>query len=169
MTARLGTTKCSTREPGRVYIDVMRDNFYVHPEFSMEKRSNDIALIELPYEVEFSHHIQSADMPTTCETPKPGEAAVVMGYGGKSKTLRFASLKTHSSHLFCDVFKFVTWDDSLICAFDINGNHSTSEGDSGSPLLMPSNNTLIGVLSFGASGKATNGFFYKYFIQILKI
>lgn len=103
----------------------------------------------MPYEIGFSAYIQPARMPTTCEAPQLGEA-ITMGFGRTNTELKFAVLRIFPQY-FCDMYRGFKWDSSVICAFNSKTKQSTQSGNSGGPLLF--DETLIGVLSFGPSGK----------------
>lgn len=111
-----------------------------------------LALIQLRYRIEFSAHIQPVRMPTACNAPQHG-TAIVMGYGGSTSWLQYAVLHIRQYDIYCNVYKGIEWDDSRICAFDHISHQSTCHGDSGSPLVTLSDNTLVGILNFGPSGK----------------
>lgn len=108
--------------------------------------------MKLPYEIKFSAKIQPARMPTACEAPQHG-AAIAMGYGGWTPQLQYAVMDIRPSDIYCNIYQSIKWDDSLICAFDFISQQSTCYGDSGSPLITLSDNTLIGILNFGPVGK----------------
>lgn len=174
--ALFGATSLQFKEPGDFFINITRDNFHVHPEYT-KGSTNDIginhrkkcakfgfelfdelyfhsftALIKLPYQIRFSANIQPARLPTTCDAPQDG-TAVAMGYGGSVTQLQYAVLHIRPYNIFCDIYKDIEWDDSRICAFDDIGHQSTCHGDSGGPLVRRRDNTLVGILNFGPSGK----------------
>lgn len=78
--------------------------------------------------------------------------AIVMGNGGNTAPtaqLQFTVMTTYS-FTFCKkmLSHVIDWSDAYICAY---GKQSALKGDSGAPFVR--DNTIIGVLSFGAKGK----------------
>lgn len=110
-----------------------------------------IGLIRLSSPIQFSSTIQPVRMPTD-KAPEYVDA-IVLGNGGcssPSAQLQFAALTTYSFTFCQKMFSHVIqWSDAYICAY---GRQSTCKGDSGGPLITRADNTLIGILSFGAKG-----------------
>lgn len=115
-----------------------------------------IALIRLPEKVKFSNNIQPVRMPTTCNLSKTVEA-IAMGYGDKSvnstdklndlsRQLMFAELITLPTHVCREMLSFI-FRDSMICAANELKKQSIFSGDSGGPIVMSGNHTLIGISS----------------------
>ncbi|KAK9505881.1 hypothetical protein O3M35_009852 [Rhynocoris fuscipes] len=142
------------------------DQFIAHPEYSPTQHRNDIAVILLNADIEFTKNVGPACLPLGNEK-FDGEYLKVLGWGkpsGSSKKGTPALMKVNLKaigHKLCKRIYRSYYEDSHICAYE--RNKDSCGGDSGGPLLWrdPETNryVLVAVTSFGGGsckGPAVN-------------
>ncbi|CAK1543137.1 unnamed protein product [Leptosia nina] len=131
---------------------------------------NDIAMIRLPQNVEFSSTISTVALPSGLDIFNnfAGQAAVASGFGltrdgldvgiERNQSLSGVTVPVITNDECRRIFPLHVVDSNL-CINGANGR-STCRGDSGGPLVVTRNNqkTLIGVTSFGLALGCTIGF-----------
>jgi len=153
LTVILGVTDLlDPNHPGRVAIDVDKNNFYSYFWYFSPMTWNDIALIRLPRKVEFSQYIQPVQLPTECASPENVEAyaignGAISNFPAIASRQLYAHLKTTPMDVCKKVYPILWLRKSVICAYSNNYYQSVCPGDSGGPLVNL-NNTLIGVTDF---------------------
>lgn len=151
----LGALKLSSfDEPARDSIQVSSDNFFIFPKYKRWAVKNDIALIKLYRKPVLSEFIQPIQFPSICNSSMDNVESIVMGHGVASKEsdklasiLQYAELKIIPRWSCIKNYPFTLFRHSVICAVS-ELKQSACKGDSGSPLVRLSDNTLIGVTSF---------------------
>jgi len=141
-------------EEGRVVHRTSRS--VLHPQYSAFLVRNDIALIRLESPVNFTATVQPIRLPRANDK-FVGVNVTASGFGlqntsapSLAPTLQFANLTTITNSLCSSVFGSLVLRDTIICAVG-SSSESTCNGDSGGPLVHTSENTLIGLTSFGSS------------------
>lgn len=129
-------------------------NYQIFKFFTFFIFNSDIGLIRLPEPVTFSEVIKP--IPFTCsKLTDTGVDVIAMGNGmtknndtALPKILQYIELKTISQASCLKSFPFLIFRKSVIC---VKGEEKRSacHGDSGGPLIT-SDNSLIGVVSFGS-------------------
>ncbi|KAH8390685.1 hypothetical protein KR215_010151 [Drosophila sulfurigaster] len=95
-------TKLSNKmEVGQQQLIVKAKNVFVHPEYELNYKPNDIALIRLPADLLFDEYIQPAKLPDANQLYE-NESAVVSGWGTTS----------YNGNIF---FLSVTYFQNIIC------------------------------------------------------
>ncbi|XP_023300284.2 chymotrypsin-like protease CTRL-1 [Lucilia cuprina] len=133
---------------------------FIHPEFEKNTFRNDIAVIELPEELEFTDNIQPIQLVTSAQASNDfiGTDVIITGYGRTlgyvtkiSDWLLWASLEIVNNSV-CDRAYNTPMRDTEMCAIGLSGSDmSPCKGDSGGALVMKTdNNTMvqIGIFSF---------------------
>lgn len=148
----LGVHKIYENEIARI-ID-MTKTAVIHDEYNPKTHANDLALIKLSKNVEFTDKIQPAVLPTASNDLLVGESVIAIGWGleqtgakALASTLRWAPLHIVTNER-CSEFL----DDVLHTTICAEGGQmqSTCHGDSGGPLVLGSDyRTLVGITSFG--------------------
>lgn len=140
----------------------------VHPGYRDPRRYNDIALLRLAFEVQFSKRIRPACLPSQNKRIRSGTKMVVAGWGAyenggpTSNVLRKAEVSAidrfncDKSPIISDISTSIRYPagitDSIICA---NERESGScKGDSGGPLMVAGASTcevkeVVGIVSRG--------------------
>ncbi|XP_034105980.1 chymotrypsin-2-like [Drosophila albomicans] len=152
-----GTVDISNKmEVGQQQLIVKAKNVFVHPEYELNNKPNDIALIKLPADLLFDEYIQPAKLPDANELYE-NESAVVSGWGTTSYNgpqpnhLQYYNVTVYSNEecknkLVPDIFP-----SSYICLKP--SQSSPCYGDSGGPLAIRNedgSHTLLGLTSFGS-------------------
>ncbi|XP_045501829.1 chymotrypsin-2-like [Colias croceus] len=136
---------------GQIY-DV--EEVIIHEDYDDKKIKNDIALIKVSTDIEFSDKVQPIALPT--KNTKPGANVLLSGWGreedgdvGIPNDLQMIN-QTVISVLSCKiVFTNINQIvDSEICTLTLKGNGSC-QGDSGGPLVE--DNAVVGIVSWGLS------------------
>jgi len=144
------------------YLTMKAVNFVNHPDYDPSKIANDVALIELPQEVQYNDHTRPACLPLkdSVNTDITGTEMVAAGWG---KTNDSSSISQFLNKL---IVRVVTNDEcqqtfgdivqkTTLCSIGTEGNTGTCQGDSGSSLQYQTNNSerwiQAGVVSFGAA------------------
>ncbi|XP_055598233.1 collagenase-like [Uranotaenia lowii] len=125
---------------------------YIHPEYDWLYLQNDIALLHLSSDIEYTDNVKPISLPNIGETNSfEGYNSIDMGFGktsdssGLSENLRYAEVKVISNSECIPIFGPRTVVDSTLCAKGLAGQ-SICKSDSGGPLVY--NNIQIGVNSF---------------------
>lgn len=153
ITIRLGTLQIHRAlEMGRKTVTVHSNFFYIHPEYDPDTLMNDIGLIRLREPLTFSHVIQPISFPSVCDIHE-GLKLIAIG-NGRCGThhqippiVQYTTLQTipfeECTKIFNDIDKTKTF-----CAMGLR-NEAITDGDSGGPVVHPTQNTLYGISSFG--------------------
>ncbi|KAI1695748.1 trypsin domain-containing protein [Ditylenchus destructor] len=175
-------------EPNQVYhikvgtVDIDNDESavvmesktaYLHPEYARHPTRNDIAIIELPEELQFNENIRPLCLKKTFDESNYTELALISGYGAKSfypcppchrppgafdgKLRRGSSLFVSSEECKKDYGNLVS--EAMICA---RGQNDTEiyRGDSGGPISIKNSSRSdgkvqwmqVGIVSWGHAG-----------------
>lgn len=145
-------------ENGKV---VLRSNkFIVHEHFNPVTAANDIALVKLPEDVQFTQRIKPAILPRHMRAEQfVGSKVVATGWGAAGETrnsdpMQYTELKVISNSECSDEFDVVT--DGVLCAKGLM-DETVCSGDSGGPLVLKNTQLVVGITSFGpADGCETN-------------
>lgn len=147
----LGSWKKNEFEDGRQVSYSRIKHLFVHPEYNGEDLSNDIALIKLSRPAEYSDLVQPVSFPDECDVAE-GIHLTAIGNGyidaaekHLASTLQFVTLKT-TSYAECD-FAYDIDAEKVFCAKS-EDDKSIRQGDSGGPIVHPSDYTLYGLTSF---------------------
>ncbi|EDW94273.1 collagenase [Drosophila yakuba] len=140
---------------------VLRSNkFIVHERFNPETAANDIALVKLPQDVEFTSRIQPASLPSRYRHDQfAGMSVVASGWGAmvemtNSDLMQYTELKVISNAECAQEYDVVTA--GVICAKGLK-DETVCTGDSGGPLVLKDTQLVVGITSFGpADGCETN-------------
>ena len=148
----------AVREEGRQ--ELVSRVIIPHPLFNLMFLTNDIALVQLPEQIEFQDSILPICLPTKSESMETLEGldTLVTGWGvpadnvdDLSPVLREANVKT-ISNLECEIeFPTVVTPNNICISGE--GGHATCSGDSGGPLLSLTPKGMykqVGVTSFGS-------------------
>ena len=131
-----------------------------HPQFNLMFLTNDIALVQLPQQIQFRDTIRPICLPTKSESTETLEdlESLITGWGvpaddmdDLSPVLREADVRT-ISNLECEI-EFPTVVTPTNICISGSGGRATCRGDSGGPLLAVSPQGMykqIGVTSFGS-------------------
>lgn len=140
-----------------------------HPEFIPSTFDNDVALIELDRPALLTRWVQ---MISTVQSPKddalwwPGTQSIVTGWGFTSETggsplvLQEVSLPIVEQSNCVAIFGS-NLTENMFCAGDIGGGKDACRGDSGGPLIVPTQSgmfKLAGVVSWGNGCARPNRF-----------
>ncbi|XP_038209471.1 chymotrypsin-2-like [Zerene cesonia] len=123
-----------------------------HENYDETKIINDIALIKVAADIEFSDHVQPIALPT--KNTKPGANVLLSGWGREGEgdisipnDLQMINQTVISVSTCKVVFKDINdIVDTEICTLTIKGNGSC-QGDSGGPLVE--DNAVVGIVSWG--------------------
>jgi len=141
-------------------IMVTSFNFEIHPDWNPMTLSNDIAIITLPDELEFTDYISPICLPTAEDKVDPGDLVTIIGWGKQSDTgsvsssLQFVQVPVLSE----DVCEGVYGD--LGPGVGCVQGPSTCNGDSGGSIMSPVETKdgdqgkiwrQSGIVSFGSS------------------
>lgn len=151
----------TVKEVGQQRQTVLPSGYRMHRQYDPVWLSNDIATLILPTEVIYDQFIQPSILPSGAEIDNlfVGELATVSGWGrfsdsnpASSTYLRFVSGNIISNEACTLVFNDMLLP-SNICT-STTGGRGGCNGDSGGPLTIPSNGSLIqvGIVSFGMRG-----------------
>ncbi|XP_015120161.1 venom protease [Diachasma alloeum] len=150
-------------QDGASPIDVPIEQVHEHPQYSETAYTNDIAVLRLAWDVEFSDLIQPICLPLPDDVYNKNfinSLPFIAGWGsvyfrGPSAShlqqLQIPVVSTESCKSAFSRFKTTVIDDRVICAGFAKGGKDACKGDSGGPLMYPKNRTFyaIGVVSFG--------------------
>ncbi|KAH8408633.1 hypothetical protein KR215_009277 [Drosophila sulfurigaster] len=142
---------------------VLRSNkFIVHERFNPETAANDIALVKLPHDVQFTSRIRPATLPSNAQRLDQftGKSVVASGWGAtvemtSSDAMQYTELKVISNAECDEEYDVVTA--GVLCAKGLK-EETVCTGDSGGPLVLKGTQMLVGITSFGpADGEAGGG------------
>ncbi|EDV96337.1 brachyurin [Drosophila grimshawi] len=140
----------------------LRSNkFIVHERFHPETAANDIALVKLPADIEFTSRIRPAALPIRHSMDQfTGKSVVASGWGAivemtNSDAMQYTELKVISNAECNEEYDVVT--DGVMCAKGLK-DETVCTGDSGGPLVLKGTQLLVGITSFGpANGESGGG------------
>ncbi|XP_067644250.1 collagenase-like [Eurosta solidaginis] len=144
-----------TRFDRTVRLEVDKCDIKGHPEYDMETKINDIALIKIPA-VKYSAAIKPVSLPK-CSASYPtyvDETVVASGWGRTSDTstscspvLQFANLKVIPNEVCAEEYGSIKIGSGMVCTSTVN-RIGICVGDSGGPLVLASSKRQIGIISF---------------------
>lgn len=140
------------------YLDFVPDQIIPHLEYnSNNQTNNDIGLIRLPQDIDYTDFISPICLPSTDLKSQTGDRVMVSGWGRTLKERRSAIKQKLiieiADHASC-VDKYAaarrSLDNSQICAGG-KSREDSCDGDSGGPLMKLINNQWYaeGIVSFG--------------------
>ncbi|XP_034477651.1 serine protease 3-like [Drosophila innubila] len=141
----------------KVVHSVAKSKFIIHPDWNRQTLAGDIGLIKIPY-TPYCDKISPVKLPAISTTypTYAGDIAVASGWGltsdtstTVSDTLQYVLLKVIENADCAAVYGSIITN-GILCVDTIDGK-STCSGDSGGPLTLNSDKTLIGLVSFGAA------------------
>ncbi|TDG53404.1 hypothetical protein AWZ03_000219 [Drosophila navojoa] len=151
-------------EPGRVEILVDKQDTIVHADYDELLATNDIALIHLPKDLQFSAYIQLAKLPNRKRpSTYEGRKALVSGWGRMANQEPAEILQYLQVKIIPNILCELLWNkvlvaekkiilDSFLCVDTQRGMPCV--GDSGGPLVLDDgSNVLVGVVSHGYDSK----------------
>jgi len=159
----------ASSEPHRVSI--VSSHGFTHEHWDRYKLKNDIALIELPEAVTFSDYIKPSCLPAAGNAVSEGDLLSVIGWGKPSDhassispVLRMVHNLPTMTNKKCNSFYGIVGD-GVVCV-DTTGGHSSCNGDSGGPLMVPQSSVKeagqkwdqVGIVSFGSSAGCEKGY-----------
>ncbi|XP_037687362.1 transmembrane protease serine 11F [Choloepus didactylus] len=133
----------------------------IHENYHKDTNENDIALIQLTTQVEYSNIVQRVCLPDSSIKLPPKTSVFVTGFGSivddgpTQNKLRQARVETISNDV-CnrkDVYDGMITS-GMLCAGFMEGKVDACKGDSGGPLVYPDNRDiwyLVGIVSWGQS------------------
>ncbi|NP_001166063.1 serine protease [Nasonia vitripennis] len=154
--ATLGSTTLDTADDA-VHYSIKK--IYIHPKYNHSGFENDVALLKLDEEVEFTDAIQPICLPIQSRRINRknfvGESAFVAGWGAlefdgtQSNGLREAELRVIRNDKCQNDLRLMNITSNVICAG--NEKKSPCQGDSGGPLMYRDGSIyyLIGIVSNG--------------------
>lgn len=162
----LGTTDLSQTQPGQQKYEVdSAQDIITHPKYNHQGLFNDIALIRLSKDIQFTDGIKPVRLAVNSAASYVNQEPLASGYGRVKDDMRtnqlwWTSLRVMSNQNCRNYYGNIITNEKL-CTYTGPPPHSTCQGDSGGPLVFSRNNMLIGVTSFvGASceGNSPAGF-----------
>ncbi|XP_076993208.1 transmembrane protease serine 11F-like [Tamandua tetradactyla] len=133
----------------------------IHENYDRQINENDIALVQLTIQVEFSNTVQRVCLPDSSIKLPPKTSVFVTGFGSivddgpTQNKLRQARVETISNDV-CnrkDVYDGMITP-GMLCAGFMEGKIDACKGDSGGPLVYPDKRDiwyLVGIVSWGQS------------------
>ncbi|XP_023565093.1 chymotrypsinogen B-like [Octodon degus] len=143
------------RAPDKHWQELDVEEVFIHPNFTLETVSYDVALIKLATPAQLNERVSPVCLPRPCDRFRPGTECVTTGWGWTSVDPPDASTKLQQAVLplvstkECKKIFGDRITDQMICA-GANGV-SSCMGDSGGPLMCKKNGawTLVGIVSWG--------------------
>ncbi|XP_055627320.1 brachyurin-like [Toxorhynchites rutilus septentrionalis] len=143
-------------EPSQVRIRFTREEICVHPDWNMNLLRNDVAIIRLKNNIQFTDRIQKINLPPPTTESFAGQTGTVSGFGVFSDAERVASEVPRfvsnpvMANPACNIRFFGVIQPEHICKSGAGGRGACS-GDSGGPMTTTYNgrHVQIGVVSFG--------------------
>jgi len=130
-----------------------------HPDYDSNQLTNDICLLKLTKPLEWTEFVQPAKMPAALQETDAGTMATVTGWGTLSEggfslpnVLHKVSVPIVSDEECDKDYSSAGAPEiapSMICAGLPEGGKDSCQGDSGGPFVDASDNTLLGVVSWG--------------------
>ncbi|ALC42939.1 CG11529 [Drosophila busckii] len=140
---------------------VLRSNkFIMHERFNPETAANDIALVKLPTEVNYTPRIQPAELPSRRRLEQfTGMSVVASGWGAmvamsSTDGMQYTELKVIPNAECAEEYDVIT--PGVMCAKGLK-DESVCTGDSGGPLVLKGTQMLVGIISFGPADGAAGG------------
>ncbi|XP_011306722.1 venom protease-like [Fopius arisanus] len=161
---RLGDLDLDDSVPdGANPIDIPIEQVHEHPQYSDVQYTNDVAVLKLAWDVEFSDLIRPICLPLTEEiynTDFTNALPFIAGWGsvyfrGPSAShlqqLQMPVVDTETCKTAFTRFKSTVIDERVLCAGYRRGGKDACKGDSGGPLMHPRHKVfyIIGIVSFG--------------------
>lgn len=151
----LGTTDLSQTQFGQQRYEVTNENdIRTHPDYQRSGLFNDIALIRLPRDIQYTNRIQAVRLAVNSAAPYVNQEALASGYGRirdnmSTNQLWWTSLRVMSNQDCRNYYGNIITSEKL-CTHTGPPPHSTCQGDSGGPLVLNNNNNRmqIGISSF---------------------
>ncbi|XP_056633937.1 brachyurin-like [Diorhabda sublineata] len=141
----------NVRKKEKTQLRLLASNIILHPDWNRNRLKNDIALINLPSEIEFTDYIKPIKIASE-DLDYGKEKALVSGWGrpfdgarGISSVLREVDVPVITNS-WCNLKYLGVVGDGQVCVSGSDGK-STCNGDSGGPLTF--NGVQIGIVSFG--------------------
>lgn len=147
-----GSVDLSQYTDGQQVFNLNSNDFQTHPGFDINGIKNDVALLHLPQQLDYTENVQPAKLLVDDNQTYLGLTMTSSGFGktsdqsAPSQQLMFTNLRV-VSNLFCSLY-FGPIEKSKICC-DTRDHHSTCEGDSGGPLILAGTSNIVGLTSFG--------------------
>ncbi|XP_076389576.1 transmembrane protease serine 9-like [Megachile rotundata] len=162
-TVRIGDLDLYSDNDGVQPVQLGIDKVTVHPQYSTSSTVNDIAIIRLNNDVQFSEHVRPICLPVG---PSLRNNNFVRAYpfiagwgslapkGASSAVLMEAQVPVVTNAACKDAysrFQAAVIDDRVLCAGYARGGKDACQGDSGGPLMLPQRQHFfqIGVVSYG--------------------
>ncbi|XP_063371926.1 venom protease-like isoform X1 [Cydia amplana] len=154
-------------QDGATPVEVPIKQIVKHPDYKPPHRYNDIALLELATDVDFSNTIRPAclwqrhDFDSYTKALATGWGVIDVNTKETSKELQKVSISL-LDNAYCDQLlansrnrNWQGFSPSQMCAGELRGGRDTCQGDSGAPLQVASRDNqcifhVVGVTSFGA-------------------
>jgi len=145
------------------HIDV--EQIIIHKDYDHNTHANDIGLIRLKTNVNYSQYIQPICLPSAVEMEPSRDSDVleICGWGANEQQSRSeikqALFVPHFNHAACQQkYHDYNISESQLCAGGMRRKDSCA-GDSGGPLLKPvkKSYTIEGILSFGIVSCGSEG------------
>ncbi|XP_043277928.1 venom protease-like [Venturia canescens] len=167
---RVGELDIEDPDEGATPIDLLIENVTVHPQYDSSIYRNDIAVLRLERDVEFTELIRPICLPTS-----PGifggslnkAFPFIVGWGAlKDQIVAAAALQQVKLPIVAEEKCKAAYsktariiDESVLCAGYEQGGKDACVGDSGGPMMLPIARTWysIGVISFGSRGCGVPG------------
>lgn len=130
-------------------------------------------MIRLPKKIKFSRFIKQVHLPVTYDLSE-NLKIIAMGHGCTnaddsrqfikySPRIKYVELKILSRQKCLRVYPFLQFINSVFCAISVgNEQKMIYMGDSGSPAVKASDQTLVGIVSFGPKGKLKAHYFLNF-------
>lgn len=164
----LGLNAVNNTSEDRKLLISYRNDFYIHPEFNTSRVSHDIALIRLWKRVQFNDSIQPIKLTKRDFSPEMrvtimGNGATKIGTKEIAPILQYAKLFTIPKEICTSIFPFLEQQKCsvIFCAYSYSGS-SACPGDSGGPIILEDDGTLMGISSFGHSSGCDKGYPQAY-------
>ncbi|XP_063708241.1 trypsin-1-like [Culicoides brevitarsis] len=133
------------------------EKFISHEDYPGSVAPFDIALIKVSEPFVLNKFVKSIALPKAGEYPSG--KAIVSGWGSVSNTsnpsypiiLQKAILPIHSEEECSTLWMISPYEDTNVCAGELDGSNSVCSGDSGGPLAQKvgKENVVVGVVSWG--------------------
>nr|UUL48243.1 venom serine protease 2 [Microplitis pallidipes] len=152
-----------TVDDGANPVDILIDTATIHPDYSPSHYTNDIAMIKLQQDVQFTPNLQPICLPFVKELINKDfvySVPFIAGWGsiyfrGPSASdlqqLQLPVIEQEKCVNAFKRFKTAVIDNRVMCAGYAKGGKDACQGDSGGPLMYPVGRAfyIIGVVSYG--------------------
>ncbi|XP_003783951.1 enteropeptidase [Otolemur garnettii] len=136
---------------------VLIDQIVISPHYNKRTKDNDIAMMHLEVQVNYTDYIQPICLPEENQAFPPGRMCFIAGWGRlihqgpTANILQEAEVPLLSNEKCQQQMQEYNITENMICAGYEEGGTDTCQGDSGGPLMCQENNRwfLAGVTSFG--------------------